>query len=267
MSNKLPLGLEYMREYTTGEFRQALHEDERLALRDFEAAVVRLQANGQVPTVLLLELVTADTMLGFAGVFLQQLAAKAHQLGLVVVVDEVMTAMRCGQPFAFNYYPTSMFRPDYVTVGKGLLFGALLSVNVQSEIAQRVRRIGGLITCPVNAVLLRQSCRYLEVVKEQRLLSNVRALGTAIADRLQPAVDRYNGTSTHSSRAPAKGKGKGEAAVLRGVGAMWYTNLAFRGDTRKAILYNRLLPYLSLEPSQVAKQLVPAGLLCQSKDM
>lgn len=213
----------------------------------------------------LLELVGADTMLGFSAAFLQQLAGKARQLGMVVVVDEVMTAMRCGQSFAFNYLPAGMFRPDYVVVGKGLLFGAVLGINLDEEAAELASKVNGLVTCPVGVPLLRQACRILEVLEDRKLLSNVRLLGRAIFDQLQPAVDRYNGGSKRSRRGrSAAAAPSGGAAVLRGVGAMWYTNLAFKGDVRRVVFFNRLLPYLSLHPSKVQQQLVPAGWLCKS---
>ena len=70
---ELPLGSEYMEEFKSGQFRQQLTASEDAAVQDFKRRVAALRAEGLCVSVLLLELVTADTMEGFSGIFLQHL--------------------------------------------------------------------------------------------------------------------------------------------------------------------------------------------------
>lgn len=177
----------------------------------------------------------------------------AREPGVLIVVDETFTAVRCGRMFAFNYYPDTMFKPDFVTTGKGLLLSAVLAVGASAEDAKVLRKMNGLVTCPISEAVVLKAWRYLKIVSERELLGNAGDIGSEISMHL--------GGTVQGMREGPRGRRGREPAVLRGVGAMWYTNLEFGGGVEGSIEYRRLLPYVSLEPHVVRQELLPTGRL------
>jgi hypothetical protein len=105
-----------------------LTQEEAAALQDFRTRVRTLRDKGQPVGVLLVELVTAGNMLGYTAAFLHNLRKACTEEGVALVVDEVLTALRCGHIFSYSYY-RDIFKPDFVTVGKAMLFCGVLSID------------------------------------------------------------------------------------------------------------------------------------------
>ena len=224
-------------------------DDEARVLDGFVAHIGSLAEAGMHVGVLLIELVTADTMKGFSCAFLVRLKEDCIKMGILLVVDEVMTALRCGRMFAYSYY-SPWFKPDYVTVGKTLLFCGVLSINASPGSLQR---LDGQVTSATDEMVLIRSHRFLEVVINSQLLSNVLNIGNNILQHVKNHIEEQQEKKAGSrKRGPPK-----DDLYIRGIGAMWVTNLLFKGESAKNILYQRLLPPISMDPKDVWRQLLP----------
>lgn len=133
----LPLGWEWMGEVgpegrpvdTIPSAAAQLTPAERRSLEGLRKRVRTLQGKQVYPGVLLIELVTATNMKGFRAAFLLELSRVTKELGLALVVDEVMTAIRCGRIFSYTFYSHLGFKPDFITVGKAMLFAGVVMLD------------------------------------------------------------------------------------------------------------------------------------------
>lgn len=115
--------------------------------------------------------------------FVQQIARACADNGTMLIIDEVQTGIgRCGEPFATNLYD---IQPDIVTVAKsvagGFPCGALISTHA---VAASIRSGdlgstfgGGPLACALVKTVI-------DVIREDRLMHNVRTLSTMIEEAL-----------------------------------------------------------------------------------
>lgn len=144
-----------------------LMADEEQALQALLDHVMALRNKNLHPGVLLVELITADTMRGFSRAFLHGLRLLTRHLGIALVVDEVMTAVRCRKMFSYLYYGEQC-KPDFVTVGKGMLFGAVVAVNARPELMRDLRHLGGEVTSAMDEAVLQRAVTQPAVGEAER---------------------------------------------------------------------------------------------------
>lgn len=193
-------------------------------------------------SVVLMDLFTTDLMKGHRSVFLRAVRRITRERRVLLVIDETMTSVRCGRVFSFQWYGDAVV-PDLIVVGKAWKAGILFAVDRPVGF-DRWSRLGGSITWQIDEVTVRRTLHFVRIVRGERLAENCVRIGEWIRQNCAP--------STHASRDNRR------YAFLRGIGAMWYTNLAFRDpDVNASIRFHRLLPLLTATASELSLQLRP----------
>ncbi|WP_417673184.1 aminotransferase class III-fold pyridoxal phosphate-dependent enzyme [Pseudodonghicola sp.] len=139
------------------------------------------------------------------GAYQDQVAAAAKQAGALWIADEVVTgAGRSGRWFAFQ---GGTARPDMVTMAKGLAGGAgpIGAVILSKELTEQLNDAAwqNYSTYRGHPTAMAGVSTYLKVVKRDKLLDRVAALGAVIGPRLvemakrHPSVARVDGRGLH----------------------------------------------------------------------
>jgi 4-aminobutyrate aminotransferase/(S)-3-amino-2-methylpropionate transaminase len=122
--------------------------------------------------------------------YFQKLQAICKKHGIVLIIDEVQTAMgRAGKLFAIEHWGIA---PDIIVTAKSLAGGLPLSaVTGRAEImnAPHVGGLGG--TFAGNPIACRAALAVLEVFEEEKLLQRAEALGRKVRARFDELQKRY----------------------------------------------------------------------------
>jgi len=89
----------------------------------FLAKLIHLRSLGHIA--LLIEIVRQHDGYILSTAQWETICSCCDEVGLYVVVDEALTAIRCGAPFAFQLPQYAKYRPSFVQVGKAVVSGGL----------------------------------------------------------------------------------------------------------------------------------------------
>jgi hypothetical protein len=250
-------GSQYMEEIDESGFLSPQATSKQLSLaettkiRSLERSINRLQGQGRTPKVLILELVDAATMKGYRACFLKKLQEICRKHGIKILVDEVMTGFRCGHLFSWMLYKPVGFVPDFVVVGKGMLWSGLLAVNWPEDDPDYIldlQSLHGNVTAGADDITMARSYYFIKEFMDE-VMQSCRVMGAAIKATLLRLVE-----TRHRERA-ADGF-KATQYFAHGIGGMWYTNLEIGGEAVDTMDYKRLLPPLTKTPAEIATELV-----------
>jgi 4-aminobutyrate aminotransferase len=110
--------------------------------------------------------------------------------GVLFVSDEVQTGMgRTGKYFGVEHYGVV---PDLITIAKGIASGMPLSAMVaKAEIMESWKPGQHASTFGANPVAVEAALATLEVIKSERLIENVRRLGSKAKKRFLEMKEKY----------------------------------------------------------------------------
>ncbi|NOT76716.1 MAG: aspartate aminotransferase family protein [Cyclobacteriaceae bacterium] len=137
--------------------------------------------------------VIVETIQGDAGVritakeYMLALRKRCDETGALLILDEIQCGMgRTGKLFAFEHYGIT---PDILTIAKafggGLPIGAFISSEEKMKAFTFDPMLGHITTFGGNPVCCASALATLEVIEEEKLLSQVEAKGKRIESRLQ----------------------------------------------------------------------------------
>ncbi|RYC56553.1 hypothetical protein CHU98_g9657 [Xylaria longipes] len=168
---------------------------------------------------------------------------------LLLIVDETMTAMRCGAPFAFQrpeYAREGVeYQPDLVIFGKGIgvsgiaiSFGGVMTKGLtytkEEDIRQTIRFWRALVSRPIRLPILLEALSILRASVEENWPQESERIGEAIRDVL--------GELDPSTKEPGAVQGLGAViAIDRNIALRFRVMCAIRRRSPWA----RLLPKLS----------------------
>lgn len=203
-----------------------------------ERALVALQRliEMEACSVLLFEIFTADRMKGHREVFLRAVRRITRERRVLLVIDETFTSVRCGQPFSFQWYGDAIV-PDLLIVGKAWKASALFAVDnpVGFDVWSKV---SGELTCQVDEMVCRMMLHFVRVARGGKVAENCRDIGKWIRSHVSS---------------------KNRLAFLRGIGAMWYTNIGFSDPVvNDSVRFQRLVPLLTATVSDLVRILTPS---------
>jgi hypothetical protein len=89
----------------------------------FLAELIRLRSSGHIA--LLIEIVRQHDGYVLTTEQWDMICSCCEEVGLYVIADEALTAIRCGAPFAFQLPGYAKHRPSFVQVGKAVVSGGL----------------------------------------------------------------------------------------------------------------------------------------------
>ncbi len=135
-----------------------------------------------------------ETIQGDAGVrvpdqaYMKALRKRCDETGALLILDEIQCGMgRTGTLFAFEHYGIV---PDILTVAKAFGGGLPLGAFIASEEKMRVftfePMLGHITTFGGNPVCCASALATLEVIGEEKLLSQVEEKGRLIESLLSP---------------------------------------------------------------------------------
>jgi 4-aminobutyrate aminotransferase len=122
--------------------------------------------------------------------FLPALRQIADEHGILLILDEVQTGFgRTGQMFAAQ---TLGVRPDIMAIAKGIANGFPLSATVAShELMSQWSAGAHGTTFGGNPIACAAALAVLEVIREENLLENCRAMGRRLLDGFQAFQQKY----------------------------------------------------------------------------
>jgi taurine--2-oxoglutarate transaminase len=153
--------------------------------------------------------------------YLAGLRQICDDFGIVLIADEVMSGFgRCGEWFAVDHWGVA---PDLITFAKGVNSGyvPLGGVIISDDIAATFDAMpfpGGL-TYSGHPLACASAVASINIFKDEKIISNARALGEVIADGLQTISDRH----------PSVGD-------VRGLGVFWAVELVRNRKTREPLV-------------------------------
>lgn len=116
--------------------------------------------------------------------FLRVLRQLANENEALLIFDEIQTGVGItGEMWAHQIYDV---RPDIMTFGKKMQVCGILAGDRLDEIPDHVFKVSSRInsTWGGNLVDMVRSTRYLEIIEEDKVLDNVRAVGAKLQDKL-----------------------------------------------------------------------------------
>jgi 4-aminobutyrate aminotransferase len=151
---------------------------------------VRFQTSGDVAAFVV------EPVLGEGGIitppaeYLPLAAQIFHELGAVLVIDEVQTGFgRTGRLFGFQHSPGVM--PDIVTLAKGIASGFPMGAFLARESLGRAMKPGDhLSTFGGNPIVCAAALANLAVLEEEKLIENAAERGAELLTHLQRLPDR-----------------------------------------------------------------------------
>jgi len=122
--------------------------------------------------------------------YFQKLQAICKKHGIVLIIDEVQTAMgRAGKLFAIEHWGIA---PDLIVTAKSLAGGLPLSAVTGRAELMNAPHVGGLGgTFAGNPIACRAALAVLEVFEEEKLLARAEALGQKVRARFDELQKRY----------------------------------------------------------------------------
>jgi adenosylmethionine-8-amino-7-oxononanoate aminotransferase len=197
--------------------------------------------------VLLIEMFTSNTLMGFSYAYLLALRYITAVKGVLLAVDDVMMGLRTGRVFSYLHYPA--FYPDLVTFGKGFQISGVASVTPPPDAPTYIHHIssspnrpgvdlgglGGRVTTGgADRPAMERAVALLWEWDSQKLGQNSTALGSALLEQ-----------------ASALFVAKGITRYIRGIGAIFSSDATFGGVLRQNLLHARVLMRLDISPSLV----------------
>ncbi|KAI1764552.1 pyridoxal phosphate-dependent transferase [Hypoxylon sp. FL1150] len=167
---------------------------------------------------------------------------------LLLIVDETMTAMRCGAPFAFQRPEYARegaeYQPDFVIFGKGIGvsgiaigFGGVITQNLTytkpEDISQTIRFWRALVSRPIRLPILLEALSILHASVKENWPEQSEQIGNAIRDILRELDP--------STRAPGAIRGIGAVITINKEVALRYRLMC---ASRRRSPWVRLLPKL-----------------------
>jgi len=125
--------------------------------------------------------------------FLPRLAARCREVGALLVLDEVVTALgRTGRWFAFEHWPGAT--PDVLVLAKslggGLPLGAFASSSERMAVLAHDPPLGHVTTFGGNPVCCAAALASLDVLARERLPERAAELGPRLQERLRGQIGR-----------------------------------------------------------------------------
>ena len=134
----------------------------------------------------------------FRPAFLQALQKKADEHGVFFIVDEVQTGVGItGRMWAHEHFG---LRPDALAFGKKMqVCGCLVGPKVDEE-PQNVFKVSSRINSTWGGGLtdMVRAARYLEIIEQEQLLGNARAVGARLLAGLQSLERELGGRITNT---------------------------------------------------------------------
>ena len=97
--------------------------------------------------------------------------------------------------------------------------------------------LGGAPTNAMDSLVIRKSMEICWVIKEHRLLLNIKQIGKTMDSLLEGFCKEYNKVSYHF-----------QMAVYGGIGCLWYTNLKLYSNQEEILMeYGRLFPLINID--------------------
>ena len=123
--------------------------------------------------------------------FLAGLRQRAHEHGILLVIDEVQTGFgRTGKFWGHNHFDV---RPDILITAKGLASGFPLSaIAASSEVMGKAWPGSQGGTYGGNAVACAAALATLEVIRDEKLVDNAAARGDQLRQGLQLVADKHD---------------------------------------------------------------------------
>lgn len=140
---------------------------------------------------ILLELVQGEGGINPASrEYIDAIVKLCKEKDLLLIVDEVQTGMgRLGKLFAFQLYGIT---PDIMTISKGLGAGVPIgAIVVNKRIADIIKPGMHASTFGGSPLVTRVSLEAFNVIKEEKLLQNVKAMGAYLKKRLNKMRDKF----------------------------------------------------------------------------
>jgi hypothetical protein len=189
-----------------------------------------------VVTLFVLEVVKQDTLRGYTSAFLAALSAQLHQAGCYLVFDEIMTGLRVGGLFAWEYLrvrdyesgagPGAGIKPDFVSFGKVFRFAGIVSVSEQCGFPLTIRyQVKGNVTESTPAQVMYTSTCLLEYTYREQVFKQWRAVEHHIQGLWENAwatLESETVLGQKRTRSQSKNKSTRKTATVRGIGAIWY---------------------------------------------
>ncbi|KAI1818916.1 hypothetical protein F4861DRAFT_528685 [Xylaria intraflava] len=171
--------------------------DLTLPPKDLRKKIKALAKTGHIGV--MIEIVFADAGRVLAPDVWENVAEGCHEAGLLLIVDEALTAVRCGAPFAHQRPEYSKYRPSMVLFGKGIQICGLAidpkGVTVSKlEYSQKdctefatdyIDRLSSVVI-PVSILL--ESLGTLHMVEKENWVGRSVIIGQLLRDVIKGAV-------------------------------------------------------------------------------
>jgi predicted acetylornithine/succinylornithine family transaminase len=141
---------------------------------------------------ILLELVQGEGGINPATrAYIDTILTLCRENDLLLMVDEVQTGMgRLGKLFAFELYGIT---PDIMTISKGLGAGVPIgAIVVNKRIADIIKPGMHASTFGGSPLVTRVSLEAFKIIKEEKLLQNVKKMGAYLKARLNKMRDKFS---------------------------------------------------------------------------
>jgi len=141
---------------------------------------------------ILLELIQGEGGINMASrEYIDAILTLCREKDLLLMVDEVQTGMgRLGKLFAFQLYGIT---PDIVTISKGLGAGVPIgAIVVNKRIADIIKPGMHASTFGGSPLVTRVSLETFKVIKEEKLLQNVKIMGSYLKKRLNGMRNKFS---------------------------------------------------------------------------
>lgn len=222
------------------------------SFEEIDAQFAAAKAAGAIAV--LFDMVTTEDGSVLSPAQYEQIKQAAQRNRLLIIVDETMTAIRCGAPFAFQRpeYNTSsaskpitdILQPDLVIFGKGLAVSGVaigfegvvtrsLMYTEPEYILQSILYWRALVSRPVGVPVLIQALGVLRIAAAENWPARSEAIGDAIRGILHDLEP--------TTRAPGAVRGLGAVIAIHRSVAMKYR---IQSAIRRRIPWVRWLPKL-----------------------
>ncbi len=170
-------------------FKPLLAEFKEVPLNDFEA----LRASVNEKTVgVILELIQGEGGINIADKeYIKKLREFTLKRDLLLIIDEVQTGIgRSGNLFCYQHYG---IKPDVMVLSKGLGAGVPISaLVVKKEIADLFQPGMHASTFGGSPLVCRTSLEVFKIIKEEKILENVRRMGKYLFERLLNLKEKFS---------------------------------------------------------------------------
>ena len=203
--------------------KAALTDEERRALEQ-----LRELATKEHCSMLLYENFTSNYVKSHRPEFVCAFLQEARKLDMLVVLDDTMCSVRCGRFFSYEYYDTT-HGPDMVLIGKHWVVSALVCID-KPVAYSTCHAIRGCVTTEADWLTLRRALHFARTARGAKLPQQCEKIGAIVRESLGHLCGRVS------------------AALLSGVGSMWFTNIRLSNNAvRRTMCFKRMLPLFTVD--------------------